>query len=246
MLKKHISVWMLYNRFTFWKLLIILTVMSTVQVILFHTVMMKELFYAELDLSVIALETIIKRCRMGWIFAAGFILYTIVLSGTGCTFGSRCGYTLKRLSVSEKTVFIWQSVHNALSYILLWAVQMGVSVMVCLWFAQKAEAHITVQTIFLAYYRSDLLHALLPLDDIFIWIRNFLLCIGLGIASAAFPYRQREGKFGGEIVVLVCLSLVWFVSGLGNYQLDGLLLSGFTITAAEAIYHVFTPEEDVL
>ena len=102
------------------------------------------------------------------------------------------------------------------------------------------------QTVFLAYYRSDLFHALLPLDDIIIWIRNFLVCIGLGIAAAAFPYRQREGKFGSEIVVLVCLSLVWFVSGLGNYQLDVLLLSGFIITAMEAIYHVFSTEEDVL
>lgn len=245
-MKKHASVWMLLNRFTFWKLLIVLAIMCAAQIILFQSVMIRELHYADLDLSVIALESVLKRSRIGWILAGGFIIFTAVLSGAGCAFGSGSGYTLKRLSVSEQTVFIWQSVHNALSYMLFWASQVGVSLFLCLGFAYVAEAHITGQTVFLAYYRSELLHALLPLDDFIIWIRNILICMGLGIASATFPYRQREGKFSGEIVVLVCLSLVWFVSGLGNYQVDILLLSGFIITAAEAIYHVFSTEEDIL
>jgi len=245
-MKKHVSVWMLLNRFTFWKLFLVLVIMCAAQIILFQRVLIRELHYAELDLSFVALEAILEKSRIGWALAGGFIAYTAVLSGGGCAFGSMSGYTLRRLSVSEKTVFVWQSVHNALSYMLFWASQVGISLLLCFWFENTAETHITGQTVFLAYYRSDLFHALLPLDDIIIWIRNFLVCIGLGIAAAAFPYRQREGKFGSEIVVLVCLSLVWFVSGLGNYQLDVLLLSGFIITAMEAIYHVFSTEEDVL
>ena len=244
MLKKHLSVWMLLNRFTLWKIVLLCIMMAGAECILFYERMCRELQYAEADLSWITLENVIQRSHISWAFAAAFILLTVILSVNTCAFSSKCGYTLSRLSISKKTVFVWHAVHNACCYLLFWTFQTLLSMLFCIWFAEMAEIYITNQSVFLALYRSDFLHALLPLEDLFMWLKNFLLCIGLGITSAVFSCRQREGKFGADIPALACVSLLWFVTGLGNVALDALCLVFVFWLSASAVHYVFTNREE--
>ena len=46
---------------------------------------------------------------------------------------------------------------------------------------------------FLACWRSPYLHALLPLEDVWLWGRNLLLCAALGLGTAAFSHERRHG-----------------------------------------------------
>lgn len=243
-MNKHISVAALLCRTTIFKILALLLVMAAVQGLLFYFAMDTEGAVAEAGIgglsTGIALENIVTRSHIQWVTAAGFLALCIILCYSGCEFGAKSGYTWRRLSISEQAVFLWQSAYNTLCLILLWAVQAITVFALCAWFTLRTDpAYFTGQTVFLAFYRDELLHSLLPLGDVSLWIRNALMAAGMGIAAAAFPFRQREGKFGGEAAALVMVTLVWFTRPLGGIAADIFMILAFAFVAAEAIHHVF-------
>ena len=125
-------------------------------------------------------------------------------------------YTLMRLSVTRKEVYFIQSVFNMLCYIWFWATQVLVIVLLCYIYVWKApEGYVTGQTIFLAFYRNDFLHSLLPFEDFPFWIRHILLCIALGLRSSM--YLTGEGKAKKSYGVAWGGLYVLFIASLGDY-----------------------------
>lgn len=90
------------------------------------------------------------------------------------------------------------------------------------------------QSIFLAFYRNGFLHSLLPLEEVSRYARNGILILCLGITSAYYPVRQRTGKVGTELIVLVCILIPFFASGVGGF-INDLFLS---VTAIIAVIKV--------
>lgn len=206
-MKKHLSVFMLMARSSIYKILGLLALMAAVEGALFCFVLSRG------DVGgAYSLELMIQQSHILWVFGAGFLLMTLLLALTGCEGKSKCGYTLKRLSVSERWVFFWQSVYNVLCYLLLWAVQILIAVALCrLYEGLAAPEYVSGQTVFLAFYRSDFLHSLLPFEDAVFWVRNAAFALSLGVCAARFPLAQRAGKRFTEVIVLVC-GVFWLFS----------------------------------
>ena len=64
-----------------------------------------------------------------------------------------------------------------------------------LWYMYKAPR--SLSAVFRCFWLSTvtaLWHSVMPLSDIMLWIRNFLLIVSLGFASAQFPYCTAERK----------------------------------------------------
>lgn len=180
-----------------------------------------------------------------WIFFLAFAAVTMILCRMGCDWGSKPGYTLRRLSISEKTVFAWQSTCNALCYFLLWAAELLTVLAMCAVYMHNApEGATSNQTVFLAFYRSPFLHSLMPLEEVSRWVRNVFFAAGLGMASAHFPFKQRRGKVGLSVFLLGIVCMGFFSGSTGSFEVD--ILPGIIIILCmiSMIFNVVTWKEE--
>jgi len=237
-MKKHVSVFMLMARSTIYKIIGLFTFTFALECFLFLRTMKQGTFGGSYGL-----EIIIEKSYLVWILAVSFLLLTVFLCLTGYETSSKSGYTLMRLSITERQILLWQSIYNILCYITFWMLHILTLFLLCQIYMQNAlPEHITSQTVFLAFYRSDLLHALLPFDDIWGWVRNILLVIALGICSARFPYASRKGEKRFSIILLVCFTVGFFIRPLGDYSSVSMVIAASMTTIAFELYETFKKE----
>ena len=207
-MKKHSSVFMLMARSTIYRVLGLLILMAVAEA---------GLFWLRLQQGAIdgnfSLEAIISESRLSWACAAFFLFVNVILSWGSYTISDT--YTAARLSVSGKAVYLWQCVYNTLCYLLFWMVQILITVGLCRVYEAMAPAEfVSNQTVFLAFYRSNFLHSFLPFEDTWVWVRNILLVVALGICSSRIPGKNR--KIGIGSCFLIAATGVFFVQGIGE------------------------------
>ena len=252
-MKHYLSVFAMLARGSVWRVLILLCLMAAGQCGRFLHRLNTELMlydsrvqqFAEEAAEVTRLEEFFNFTTVSGTFGAAFLLICIVLCLPGCGYGSVCGYTMRRLNISERAVFVMQAIYNAMMLTVLWAVEIIVCLLLCrAYVSAVAPSLVSHQTIGLAFYRNVFLHSLLPMADITVWIRNIIMVLVLSLAAASFPYKQRRGKFAADIVVYALIALIFFSRAIG----DGFNLF-FTVTcglvlAAEVIWYVWFREEE--
>lgn len=92
------------------------------------------------------------------------------------------GYTLRRLRISERTVFLWHVLSCFFCFVILWMAEILVLTALCRYFlTQEITSGLSNQALFLAFYRNAFLHSILPLESVSRWI--YLFCT---FASLAF------------------------------------------------------------
>ena len=216
-MNRHISILMWLSRSSFWKLVVLTGISAVIQTVWFCFVLSGN--------PLASLEELAGGGALAVPFLVCFLLASALLSITGCEMGARCGYTLRRLSVSERTIFAWQWGYNSACFLLLWLVELLTAFGLCTLYTMKADPSlVSGQTIFLAFYRNSLLHALLPLEDVFLWIRNLLFAAASGAACAVLSYRQRRGRLGWEIAAVCTTILFAFPSALGQWEWNSIAL----------------------
>lgn len=241
-MKKHMSVFMLMARSTIYRVLGLLAVLVVAEVGLFMLTFSHGTVWDSVQGSV-SLEGLIAQSRISWVFCAIFLFVTVLLmASTGYETKGKYTYTLMRLSVSRRWVFFWQSLYNMVCYLLLWAVQILTVVLLCRIYVDRALAeHVTGQTAFLAFYRSNFLHSLLPFEDVLFWMRNVFVAAGLSITTARYP--SEKGKAGKPLSVLVAFTVLFFVRELGDYANCIFLITAASVCILFEIYRVFREEE---
>lgn len=201
-MKQHTSVLMLLSRSTIYQLLLRLIGMILLECGLFYLVMQRK--WSLVCEGNIGLEGLLSRSGIYLVFIFVLIQTIGILSDAGVEKESKVGYTLRRLSVSEKTVVLWHWGYNSVCYLMLWWVQVLTALGLCLWYVKAAPAGVVNhQTIMLACYRNIPLHLLFPLADILGWLRNLSLVVSLGLLTAKFPYLSRRGKNNSWSIVLM-------------------------------------------
>lgn len=225
-MKRHLSVFGLMVRSTFGRIVLLLTAMTAVEAAAFAALTLRGPTEKGFGL-----EPILQKSGAVWIFGAAALLMTLLLCRTGMERRTKPGYLLMRLSVSERWVFVWQSVYNVFCYFLLWAWQILTGMLLCLLYTKLAPPEfITGQTVFLAWYRSDFFHSLLPMEEGLIWFKNAMLALALGIAAARYPMGQRRGSKVQEVSGAFCAAVIFFVEGIGSEPaIFAVLVAMFTI-----------------
>ena len=206
-MKRYLSVFMLLVRSSLYKVLAVLAAMAGVQTGLFVWAARRQADY----LDGFLLEAAFVHSGALIIFGAAAAVITLLLCAVGCDGAARSGYTLRRLQVSEKTVMLLQWGSNCVLYLLLWGAQLAVALGLCRVWAEMWPGLVNQQTVFLAFWRSEFLHPLLPLQDTGLWLRNAVAVVTLGAAAAVYPYRQRRGKKlpAVQVFVLGCVAAYW-------------------------------------
>lgn len=227
-MRQHLSVLMLAARSTIHKILGLFVFTAAAQGALFYFALQKALAG-----EAIGLEQLFGESRIAIVCAISFLLLCALLSFTGCELGgSKLRYTLQRLSISEKSVVLWWAVYNAICFFLFWVLQLVIVLLLSrLYVARMDAAYVSGQTIWLAFYRNNWLHSLLPLAETSRYVRNVIFIVGLGSSAAYFSYSQRRGEKGFALVALAMLAVVYFPGAMGNLQGDLLLsLIAFSVT----------------
>lgn len=132
-------------------------------------------------------------------FRAGILALQVLLASSLGS-NSRYGYTLQRLRISERCVFLWSCACNALCYAVLWCVQIMAAVGAAFWNAKSAVYSAGPQGVFVDFYRSGFLHGLLPLADGYVWNAQFDIRAGAGLRDrvyAAWNAQKRQPQLAG-------------------------------------------------
>ena len=167
------------------------------------------------------------------IFSLGLVACQLLLAACFGA-GSRYGYTLRRLQIPETRVLLWSGVCNALCFACVWCVQLMASVGTAALHAADARYAEGAQGICVDFYRSEFLHGLLPLADGYLWIRNVVFVLALGVLTAYMQLGLRR-KNGGRrlaLVVLTGLMLLVLPVGFGSGRTAGILQSAAALFAA--------------
>ena len=130
------------------------------------------------------------------------------------------GYTLGRLQISEEISVLWSAACNGVCLLAFWAAQTAVALALCGWYAASLPPEYrSGQTVFLACYRVEFLHGLLPLADWAVYLRNLILAAALGFGAAVQPYQhRRSGKLPLLPAALAAATVVFFPQSVGNVQ----------------------------
>lgn len=189
-MKKHMSVLMLIARSTVYRVLGVLVLMTGLEVFLFSRAI-ETLRSGE----IIGLEYAFSKALTIWLFLAAFIAVYIILMGSMKNKKSSPKYTLLRLSISEKQFFLWNALYNTACFALLMLIQISVVIGLCHYYMKSGvDASASVQTVFLAFYRSDFLHSLVPFDKPANIIANILLPVIMGLVCARHTVTELWSK----------------------------------------------------
>ena len=196
-MKKHRSVFELMVRSNFYRILLLLAAMVILQTGLFLFA-----FYRRFGTEAFSLEAVLKKSYIELVFFGVFIAMNIFLkTSVGYEGNEKPQYTMMRLSIAGREVYYWHVLSNVLYYLLFFAVEILTIVMLGFLYLKMAPGeYVTGQTLFLACYRYDLLHSLLPLGDVPYLVRNILGMVACSMFSAYYPkeYAEEGDKEGGK------------------------------------------------
>lgn len=231
--KKYLSVFALYAKSSLLKILGVMLLALIAEGFFFLRTTDKSLYMYSIDM-------IFEKSHTGLIFAIAFLLITVLLCIPGCHFRSQTGYTLRRLSISEKEVFFCQSAYNFLVYSVFLAFQVALCFLLSLYYMSVAPAEeVTNQTLFLAFYRNSFLHSVMPLSDVALWLRNLFLAVFLAFAVSEFSFKNRRRKFSLMTLIAVAYPLFSFKREIGDIGHTVFTALFMLIVIAECISCVF-------
>ena len=229
-MRRYCSVLGLAARCTFWKVLAATLVSCGVEAALFLITLHGWPFvvygpdHAWRADNPMGLEGLIAHSHIALCFGLGLAAVCGALAllgweGSGC----RTGYTLRRLRVGERALSLLWGGYGTLCLLFYWAAHLGTVLALC----AAAMPHLSERAasplaLFLACWRSPYLHALLPLEDVWLWGRNLLLCAALGLSTAAFSHQRRHGHRAWGWIPLALGAALLFPLPMGAFPFQGL------------------------
>lgn len=213
-MRRHISVLMLYVRSTLYPVLAVLLLTAAAELIGFRLLGCDQAgSFGEG-----------YRIPLQTVFSAAYVLTVCFCCGS-VRKTVKTGYTLQRLRISEIWVFVWHSVSNICMLALLWMTQVFVVLLLARQFAAGENYMQGAQGMFIDFYRTEILHGLLPLDEVSLWVRNGLCLLASGTAIAYGTLRARYGKFPLALQIVTALTLRTFPAPIGSGTEGGLIVS---------------------
>ena len=210
-LAREVSLWTLLARGSIYRILVILAIMIGAEGYLFSRSLNRRL--GQTPLVSAGFVPVLNYSGAVIVFMAALCLIFVVLYlGETERGGSRWGYTLDRLLVTDRHQILIKLVYNILCFVLLFGVQAWVGMWMCRMYADRMPGElVSPQLTFLAFYQSSFLHNVLPLAESAKWVRNVLMVLAL---SAELAMARRRRNFG-IVGALPALSIIWMTEDIG-------------------------------
>ncbi|MBO5396170.1 MAG: hypothetical protein J6A97_04740 [Clostridia bacterium] len=217
-MKKYLSVFTVIARESIWRLPVLWAVSALLQTAVFYTNMFSERVLENKIISD-AFNYYSDRIGLSNVFSFALLLTGILLMKTGMEFRTKTGYTLRRLRISEKQVYVIQALYNCLMIFLLFVFEVSLCFALANWGTTFIRAdYITNQTVYLTFYSTSFIYEIFAGRNIVTVIRNILIILSLGFNLSAFSYLWRRGsKYIFGILVLSAAVLIFWISPGFNY-----------------------------
>nr|WP_296488257.1 hypothetical protein [uncultured Acetatifactor sp.] len=206
------SVWALLSRSSFYKVLAVLLLMVLGECISFWRILRG-------DSRPDSLEELVSGSGAFVFFMAALGVILLILVWTVGQAEEKSQNTLMRLKLSGQEIFYIRTVYCTLCLTLLFSVQ----IIVILFTAEIYEKVVGTpglpqQFLFLAFYRNEFLHGLLPMAETGKWARNLLLILAFAVETAG---SRKTGAV--TLISLFVLAAAWFISPVGMGYRDGIV-----------------------
>ena len=224
-------------RSSFYKIAFVLLVMSAVQLGMFYRAYLEFDYSQEYSADVVVgeempgqaygvewtLESLVEKSSVSLVFLAAFGLIGLILYWAESERkGSNTFYFYNRLTLSKQKRIGSLAVYNGICLIVLLFAELLTALGMGMIFSHLApEEYQSLQMYFMAFYKSEFLHCLFPMAEIYKWIRNILLfsAVALDIAVCACSRRKSWSVF-----LLILLVMFGFVQKIGTYGAMDLLM----------------------
>lgn len=242
-MKQVFSMLTITVRSSFYKICLILTGMSMLQFGLFYYTYKKHDYSEMADTWGIpygipwTLESLIEESKAEVVFLAAFVLICITLAwAEGERKGVKSYYLYERLSVSKTQRFAAWAVYNFACMILLVFVQvLAVLVMGCIFNYLVPAEYESVQMYFMAFYKSEFLHSLIPMAEVWKWVRRVLLYTACSMEIAGYACLKRK-PWG--MLLLMAMFVFGFSQEIGSYGMEFLMICVSVICIVLNVYAV--------
>lgn len=202
--KSILSVWALLSRCCFYRIILVLVLMTMAECVSFYMLLQKRMYPD-------SPEAMIDYSLTPMIFLAALGLSFLILSLAGKRLDDRSQYTLMRLRLSKLQLFLLRLIFHILCLAVLFVVQIVVAFwMIWLYRETFSPSHSAERLLFLTFYRNPFLHCLLPMAETGKWVRNLLLLLAFGTES-----YSRERNRGVTQISLFIMTACWFISPIG-------------------------------
>ncbi len=196
--KLVLSILGLLSGASIYKVFTVLAVMGFSEIALF--------FYCAQKDTERLLENALYNRQIYPIFFLALGLVFFLLMRTEGMMGEKGGATMRRLRLSGIQIFLVETCYNLVCILLVFAVQIWILIV-----ALKIISGGSSEEFFLAFYRVEFLHSLLPLAEGRKWIKNLLLVLAFSVGAAS-GFGERESIL---FTVIFPLTLVWFINPIG-------------------------------
>lgn len=241
-MKRYLSVVSPTARLSVWKVLLLSTLTAGVQIPLFLAAFWG---WGSTNHITPAMEEAVQASRLSLAFAVGLIAVCAVLVLPGLERGSKSGYTLRRLAADERVVVLLWGCVNALLLLIFWGVQTAAALALARYYFQTLPAEFSnQQSLFFAVSRAPYLHALLPVWDWVLTIRNLLGCAVLGLSAAALPFHWRHSRKAWFFLPLAILAAFTFPTGMDSFSVCGIQIIALLAVYALTFFNIWRYHED--
>lgn len=171
------------------------------------------------------------------VFFAALGVILLILARSQGTLREKSPNTLGRLGLSDRGIFCVQTVYNLFCLWMLFMVQIWTAIGLVWYSAERLGGGVPVSfSLFLSFYQSDFLHCLLPMAEIWKWVRNLFLLAAFSLAAGA-GFGKR---YYAVLNLLFVITAVWFVSPIGGNFLDMVCILVYGITIAVNLRRLLT------
>lgn len=231
-MKAYKPLWMLYSRSIVYKLLALTGALILVDGAAFLVNLQGAPYLAEA----------IPECIWQYAFNVSVPVLLVILILPGWN-GGRSDYTLDRLGLDRRKVYLARAAFHALCLALLVALQGLVLALFCFGFEALPQNQLPgPQNVPMAFYRSAFLHSLLPLADWLRFVRNLVMILAFGLVSA-LTMRRNHKDFAK--ITLAVVYTAFFTFGFGavplmnrvsdiTFMVVALIAAGLAVRAAWA------------
>lgn len=165
-----------------------------------------------------SLQQLLQNSHATAVFWVCLGLTILLCASFGLSRGSRIDYTLRRLSVDESILHLWQAGFTLVCILLLYLLQILLGYGMAHWYVNAMNTvhpdTVGEQTAFLIFYENKLLHSLLPLHDTTRWIAVSAATLALALAVSYFPFCRRQRKIP---VIPVFVAVMYAVLMFGEF-----------------------------
>lgn len=232
--KPTLSLWALLARCSIYKVLAVLVVMVLAEVLLFYRCLGTGGGYT--------LESAVENSHLSVLFMAALWLVCFSLAWTKGRLDAKSSATMLRLRLSVSRIFMINTAYNMVCIIMLFMAQIWLGIwLVGVYGREMGEIYAPPQRLFLAFYRIDFLHCLLPMAEIGKWVRNLLLLLAFGMEAAGVKKKNYIPLFA-----LLALTANWFVSSMGRNMIDLICYFTYIVVITANIWQVRKAQREEL